>query len=360
MKTLTSAVYDVDDFESANELFHGKGWTDGLPIVPPTRDRVTRFIEAAGREPDEILGVYTTRRRVVTVEKVAINAVMAGCLPEYLPVVVAIVESILEEVPAIHPANSSTGGPTFGFIVNGPVRNKLSMNYRGNVLGPGNRANSTIGRAVRLAQINIFGTVGGAGFDERSPRPVLDRATLGQPGKYACYHIVENEEDFPSLAPLHVERGYAREQSAVTVFATDGHTQISVHSEHSAQEIADTIAQYLVGSGKLTKTGWCIVIIPPENAKYLVRDGWSKAALRKALFERTTRSMAWVKQNGWAAGSRLSARGGPVLPGDEKQMYAIARSADDIYVVVAGGPAGGFVDFLLPYSGHPLTKLIRM
>ena len=356
-KSIVSEQYEVEDLDDAIELCYRKGWTDGLPVVPPTEEKVRRFVEAAGREPDEVLGYYTTRRRLITVEKVAINAVMAGCLPEYFPVVLAIVEAMMEEGFNVHLGNSSTGGGAIGFIVNGPIRHKLGMNWHGNVLGPGNRANSTIGRAVRLTQINVMGSVGGAGGTDEAGRMMLDRSTVGQPGKYAGYHIVENEEDYPSLTPHHVELGYPRESSVVTVFSTSGHMQVSVHAENTGDQIVDTIAQYVVGTGKLTDTGFCVVVLVPENVEYLVRDGWSKADIRQALFERTTRSMAWVKREGWSVGG-FGARGGSVEPGDEEKTLAIAATPDDIHVVIAGGPAGGFAHFLLPF-GYLQSREIR-
>ena len=301
IKALVSTEYEVNGLEDAIEFYYEKGWTDGLPVVPPTEEKVLRFLEAAHRGPDEVLGTYDTRNRVVTVEKIAINSVMAGCRPEYFPVVVAIFEAILDPGFNLHLPNSTTGGAALGFIVNGPIRNQLRMNYRGNVLGPGNRANSTIGRAVRLSQINVLGSLPGAGAEDPLGRPVFDRATIGQPGKYAGYHIVENEEDYPSLLPVHVEQGYRREQSVVTVFSTGGHVQISAHAEDSAQKIADTIARYLVGSGRLVaRGGFCILIIPPENLGYLIRDGWSKADFRQAVFDGTRRSPAWLKSQGWS------------------------------------------------------------
>ena len=362
LNSLVSAEYEFDDLDEAVEFYYRKGWTDGLPVVIPTQEKVLRFLAAAGREPGEVLGVYPTRRRTVTVEKVAINAIMAGCLPEYFPVVLAIIEGILEPDFGIHGPSSTTGGAAIGFIVNGPIRNKIGMNYRGNVLGPGNRANSTIGRAIRLTQINVMGSVPGAG-NEGSPggRTVFDRATMGNPGKYACYHIVENEEDFPSLLPLHVERGFPKDQSVVSVFGTAGHVQISVHAERSAEEIMDTIAHYLVGSGRLTATpkDFCVVVIPPETARYIERDGWSKADIRQALFERTSHSTTWLKEHGWQSTGMLGPRGGPVLPGDNNKMMAIAGSPEEIYVVVAGGPAGAFAHYFLPYAGPVQTREVR-
>ena len=352
-KALQSAQYEVDSVADAIEFYYEKGWTDGLPVVPPTEEKVRAFLAAAGLEPDSVIGTYETRKRVVTAEKVAINSVMAGCLPEYFPVVLAIMEPILDPRFNLHVPNSTTGGAALGFIVNGPIRDKLGMNYRGNVLGPGNRANSTIGRAVRLCQINILGSLAGAGTEDPLGRPVFDRATIGQPGKYAGYHIVENEDDFPSLLPVHVEQGFSRDQSAVTVFSTGGHVQISAHSEDSAQKIADTVARHLVGSGRLVASGgFCILVIPPENTGYLIKDGWSKADFRQAVFEGTKRTAESLSAQGWPV------RGG-ITPETSQQTMAVTGSADDIYVVTAGGPAGGFIHYMLPYGGSVMTREIR-
>jgi hypothetical protein len=357
---LASRRHVVDDADDALELFHAKGWTDGLPIVPPTEVRVRRFLEAAGRPPDEVIGTYAARRRVITVEKVAINAVMAGCRPEYFPVVIALVEAMADDRFGIHACNATTGGSALGFVINGPIRGALGMNCRGNVFGPGNRANASIGRALRLVQINVLGSVGGAGNEAQGGRPILDRATLGQPGKYCGYHLPENEEDFPSLRPLSVERGFAPGEDVVTLFATSGHLQLSVHAEPTADAIAATLSQYLVGTGRLTPHGWCLLVIPPEAARILVRDGWSKADLRRAIHKGTTRSVAWTKRNGWASGGGpIDARGGAIEPGDEERSIAIAGREEDILIVIAGGSAGAFAQAFLPYGYAPLSIPIR-
>ena len=371
-KPLASTEYEVEDLEEAIDLYYRRGWTDGLPVVPPTQERVWRFLEAARREPDEVLGVYLDRHRVVTVEKVAINAVMAGCLPEYLPVVLAIIEGMLEPGWGLHPANSTTGGAAIGFVINGPVRLSIGMNHQGNVMGPGNRANSTIGRAVRLTQINVMGSVSGAGGDAASSRDIFDRATLGQPAKYACYHIVENEEDFPSLLPLHVERGFGKEQSVATVFGTSGHVQVAVHGEHSAEETVETIARHMVTTGKFhvgstpgadraASPKFCVIVIPPEKAEYFVRDGWSKGDIRNAIFERTRRSVAWVKEQGWFADGAWGRRNGGPRPGDEQHMLDLIESPDHVLAVVAGAPAGPFAQFMLPYyMTRPTSRVIKL
>jgi hypothetical protein len=278
-----------------------------------------------------------------------------------VPVVIAIVEAMATDAFGLHAANATTGGSAVGFVVNGPVRTALGMNFRGNVLGPGNRANSTIGRAVRLVQINGFGSVPGAGNEPSVPagsRPILDRATVGQPGKYAGYHIVENEEDYPTLRPLHVERGFSPEQSVVTAFATVGHLQLSVHHEPTAEDIVATVCHYIVGTGRLTRSGYCTLVIPPENADIFVRDGWTKADIRQAVYHGTSRTVAWVKRNGGSlTGGLMDRRGAPVLPGDEDLTAAAAGSPDDILTVVAGGPAGAFIHVLFPYGGMACREI---
>jgi hypothetical protein len=352
---------DVSDDVDLIEFCYEQGWTDGLPVVPPTPDKVAAAVKASGRSPGEVVCTYPERVRQLTVEHVAVNAVMAGCRPEYAPVVIAIVEAMATDSVGLHAANATTGGSAIGFIVNGPVRTALGMNFRGNVLGPGNRANSTIGRAVRLTQINGFGSVPGAGNEDMVPpggRPILDRATVGQPGKYAGYHIVENEQDYPTLRPLHVERGFSAEQSVVTVFATVGHLQLSIHYEPTATDIVATLCHYVVGGGRFNRSGFCTLVIPPETADIFVRDGWTKADIRQAVFEGTTRSVAWVKQHGESlTGGLMDRRGAPVLPGDDELTAAVTGSPDDILVVVAGGPAGAFVHVLFPYGGMAAQEI---
>lgn len=355
-----SLRYEVADFEEANEFYHDKGWTDGLPIIPPTPEKVASFLEAAGLEADAKIGYYEERQIPVFAEKLAINAVMAGCRPEYFPVVVAIIEAMLEHDFPTHVVNTSTGSFTLGFIVNGPVRRRLGMNCHGNMLGPGNRANSSIGRAVRLIQTNALGSIAGAGGEPHAHgRAKLDRSMMGQPAKYAGYHIVENEEDFPSLLPVHVERGFAAEDSTITAMMVSNYHWTCAHSEQTPDEWIDTMAHYIVGTGGLQESGCAILLLPIENAALFARGGWTKTDIREALFERTKRSVAWLKREGWKVvfqRPRLEA----VEPGDEDRFLSLATSAspDDLFVVPCGGPAGSWPYYLRGIMGA-VTKKVR-
>src|SRR5215510_4064288 len=213
------AVLEVTGREAADpvaaiEFCYDQGWTDGLPVIPPTDERVAVFLGHIKRNRDEVLGGVPERRRFVTVEQVAANAVMAGCLPEYAPVVVAAVEAIVQPQFNLVGPSASLGGSAILLIVNGPVVEQLQINCRNNLFGPGNRANATIGRAIRLVLMNTCGAIPG----------LFDRSCLGHPGKYS-YCIGENEQDSPWL-PLHVERGCAAGTSAVTAFACEGPRQV--------------------------------------------------------------------------------------------------------------------------------------
>src|SRR5882672_9293407 len=205
----TSGASVSTDPAALIEAYYDAGWTDGLPVVPPTETSIADMLKGAGLRGDEVLGEIAERGVVVSAEKLAINAVMAGCRPEYLPVVVAALRGLCHPDFAYHGPASSTGGSAMVLIVNGPVAPRLGINAGNNAFGQGTRANATIGRAVRLTMMNVMNTRPG----------FLDRATLGNPGKYS-FCFAENEVDHP-WEPLHVERGCRPDQSAVTVYASN-------------------------------------------------------------------------------------------------------------------------------------------
>ncbi len=201
-ESLRSKKYDLLDAFAANEFYQAKGWTDGLPIVPPTEERVSECLDVAGLAPGDIIGIERVRQRPMTAEKVAINAVLAGCLPAYMPVVVAVLGAMCDEKYNLHGTSASTGGAAPFIVVNGPVRTLIGMNATHNVLANGNRPNATIGRTIRLALINLLGVIPGE----------MDRSTLGHPGKFT-FCIAEDEEDSP-WTPLAQERDIPEGESA--------------------------------------------------------------------------------------------------------------------------------------------------
>src|SRR5688572_18437062 len=189
---LASKIYDVDDFAAAQELYHSNGWTDGLPVVPPTESVVRACLDWAMMPPDQLIGIEPVREQPITAEKLAVNAVMAGCLPMHFPVVATAWQAMLKDEFLLHGVTSSTGGCAILVIINGPVRREIAASGTFNALGNSDRATATIGRAIRLTLINLMDVRPGA----------IDRSTLGHPGKYS-YCLAEDEED-TTWQPLHV------------------------------------------------------------------------------------------------------------------------------------------------------------
>ena len=257
-----------DDIESCFE----RGWSDGLPLVPPTEARVLRMLEGTRRAPHELIGIIPPNQGECTVEKVAINAVMAGCKPEYLPVVLAAVEAACLDEFCMHGVLATTyfSGPVM--IVNGPMARAIGMNSGINVLGQGNRANATIGRALQL----VIRNVGGGRPGE------IDRATMGNPGKYT-FCFAENE-DTP-WEPLSVERGFAPDASTVTLFAGDGIQAVIDQISRTTESLARTFAACLrtVGHPKLAMACDALLIVSPEHSRIFQEAGWSKARLGEEL-----------------------------------------------------------------------------
>jgi hypothetical protein len=201
--------------------------------------------------------------------------------------------------------------------------------------------------------------VSGAGNDGSIPFAVLDRSTLGQPGKYTMYHLVENEEECPSLTPVHVMRGFAPEDSVVTGMPVHWHAQLGIHEERTATEVLDTVNHQLLRQGLLVRAGSVVLVFPPELARHLVEDGFSKADVGRYVYEGTRRSKRWMKENELQTWSPASSRLEPVEEGDDDKTYAAAGSPDDVVSVVAGGPAGGFLHVIHPFPGMGFSPRVR-
>lgn len=269
---------DIDadlDFETVNERFYRAGMTDGLPIVPPTEARVGRMLEGTRREPGESLGGMGPSYGRATIEKIAVNAVMAGCLPEHLPVLIAACEAMLDGEFNLYGINATTHPVAPMLLVNGPAVERLRINAGYNCMGQGWRANATIGRAIRLILINIAGAKPGEG----------DRATHGTPAKFA-FCLAENEMASP-WEPLHVRRGFAPDTSTVTVHGAEAPHEINNHTSEDGQGILRTFASTLSTLGHNNSYlghGEVAICIGPEHADTMVRDGIGIREIQDYLF----------------------------------------------------------------------------
>lgn len=270
---LTSRRIELGEIEDEIETAYNRGWTDGLPVVPPTAARVLRMLDGTRRAPDEVVAVVPPDLVPATVEKVAINAVMAGCKPEYLPVVLAAVEAACTDAFNMHGLLCTTyfSGPVV--IVNGPIAAQIGMNSGLNCLGQGNRANATIGRALQLVVRNVGGGVPGG----------IDRATFGSPGKLTfCF---AEDEAGSAWEPLSVERGFARGASTVSLFGGHGPSAVVDQISRTPESLVRTFAAKLraVSHPKLVMGMSAMLVVSPEHARVFAAAGWSKAKLRTEL-----------------------------------------------------------------------------
>jgi peroxiredoxin len=324
--------------DELEEMFE-RGWTDGLPVVPPTPERVQAML--GRRDPDELLGELAPALARVTLERVAACAVLAGCRPEYFPVVVASVKAALE--PAFNLGGQAVTTQPCGqvIVVNGPVRDAIGLNGAVGVLGPGWRANMTIGRALRLVV-----SLTGGGFPGR-----LDRSTLGNPGKVGlCF--AEDEEVSP-WEPLHVERGFDQTDSVVTVLGADAPLSISDHRSTGPEELARVLGW--AAAATWSPNWWplggiSLFVICPEHARSFAEWGWSKQRVREEMFDAVRRP----------AGSLRWGEATPeVLAADDDQLVRKWDSPDDIVLVVAGGEAGRYSAVFGPCLGMDATAISK-
>ncbi len=309
----------TDSFEEINEYYYRHGWTDGLPIIPPTGERVEKMLSGTIKKPQDVIGELAPNYSEATVEKIAVNAVMAGCLSHYMPVIIAAVEAMIEEqfnlyamVITTHPANPL-------LIVNGPIRKELEINSGYNVFGQGARANATIGRALRLIQVNIGGGIPGK----------VDRATQGSPAKFS-FCIAENEEKNP-WQPLHVERGFAPSVSTVTMLMAENPHNIQDEHSTNAQGIMTTLAGSVKAQGSnnvFYQSGEVLLVLCPEHAATLAEGGLSKQDIRHYLWENARIPKSEFppeRQTG-----RFSAF-------KDDALIPITAKESDIMIIVAGG-----------------------
>lgn len=353
------ASYSPEQLVEAIEECYANGWTDGLPVVPPIPGLVRRFLEHTDRAPSEVIWTMSQVKRGCTVEVAAINAAMAGCRPEYFPVVLAAWEAFALEGYAGKGIWQSTTGTAPLLLVNGPVRDRLGFNSRGNVFGSGFRANATVGRAIRLTAINVFGL-----------RPhELDQATQGTPAKYAAC-IAENEEASP-WSPLPTDFGFRAEESTVTAMVTRSVIHIEARHTAAPEQLGRDLAGTLARTGALVhETISGCLVLGPEHAALFARAGWSKADVRQFVFEQATNSRTTLAAVGKEAVSRTTRWRLPSAHPEAVPDTAAEAGGDDVpvlnspealLVVVAGAANAGVsavVETFGPRGGPPAIARI--
>ena len=334
-----------DPFEALFE----RGVTDGLPVVPPSRERVGAMVAGSGRLAAELIALVPPNFGRATVEKIAINAVMAGCRPEYLPVVIAGVEAMCDDAFDLHGVSATTNFHSPLFIVNGPVRKALDINCAAGVFGPGWRANATIGRALRL----IVANVGGA-----SAR-TMSMSTMAHPGRYT-FCIGEHEEENP-WDSLAVEHGFAPGESTVAAFAGEAPHGVYDHRSLTAKDLLTTISRSLevISHHKSTHHGDTLVVFSPEHARTIAGDGWSKADMRKFLWERLRKPVRELIP-GVDGGDGLPAHVLAKFPHPETDLTLIPkfREPGNLKFLVAGGTAGRFTAVIPGWTFPKMSRLV--
>lgn len=330
---LLARTLDVSDDDELQQLFRERGWTDGLPVAAPTPARVEAMLSHSAFAPDQVIGVESVKQRALTAEKVAVNAVLAGCLPPDFPVVAAAVEAMCRPEFLVHGATASTGGCAVLLVVNGPIRRQLGMSSAHSVLAGADRASICIGRAVRLVLRNLLEVRPGE----------LDRSTLGHPGKIS-WCVAEDEEGAGPWRSLAAERGIPADVSSVTAFAASGPRQIMNEWTTDPAEVATTI----VAEIKATMLHYSIwpgnyaVVVPPQLRTVFHDAGWSKADLRAFVHEH-----AVVRRTDWEAVGKAAV----VTDRNRHYEYRALPTPEHLLVIAAGGEAGGFASVIPPWLG---------
>jgi len=344
---IRSRAIEIGPEADALEACYDRGWTDGLPVVPPTPERILRMLAGTRRDPRDIVGEIPPELAPCTVEKVAVNAVMAGCRPEYMPVVLAALEAALDPGFTLHGVTCSTCFSSPVIIVNGPVARRIGMNSGLNALGQGNRANATIGRAVNLVVRNVGGGRPGE----------IDRATLGSPGKFT-FCFAEDESD-AAWEPLSVSRGVPPGRSAVTVFAGDGVQGVTDQKARTPGELTRSLAMGLqaVGHPKLCEWAPAVLVLSPEHYHIYREAGWDRSRITAALHRELMCDGTEVR-----AGAGGVAEG---MPHSRSRERIPKFHPGALLLVRAGGRAGLFSAVLSGWPGgrlfeesHPVTREI--
>lgn len=346
MNDFESQIISLENQDEAAEFFFEKGWSDGLPINPPTPELVRSMV--GDRESTELIGFVPPGQGGATIEKIAINAVMAGCIPSYMPLVIAGLKAMLHEKFNLQGVQSTTHMSTPAFIVNGPIANELAVNSKSGCLGSGFRANATIGRALRLIMMNLGGGIPGE----------TDKATFGHPGKFS-YLFAENEDESP-WDPLHVDLGYDCEESTITAYSCEPPHNVNNHAEGDPFGILYGIAGAMKGTGhnNFYVMGDTMVVLCPEHAESIANAGWKKKDVKYFLWENARQPIRELKYNGMY-GKEYKKNYWPrwVDLENEETLIPIVRTPDDILVLVAGGK-GRHTVFMPGWGTRAVTEKI--
>ena len=329
------------------EHYYERGFSDGLPVVPPTPQKIAAMLDALGGEPQLLECRVPPRWGGLTREVLAINLVMAGCLPQHARIVRAALRALCEPAFNLNGVQATTHMAAPLLVVNGPAAKAAGMNGGCNAFGSGNRANATIGRAIRLVLLNVGGGWPGD----------LDKATLGHPGKYT-YAVCENEAASP-FAPYHVEKGFKAEDSTVFVMAAEPPHSVTNHVANDAQGILDSIcsAMSTFAHNNSVSQGHCAVVIGPEHAATIAKSGWKRADIRNYLWMYSGNPFAQLSF-GHRYG-KIYNRNLPVWYRREPDSrIPIVPSAEHIHLFVIGGEAGRFSAFI-PGWGHMTSPVLR-
>lgn len=336
-----SNAFELPDTNEAIEYYYKQGLTDGLPIIPPTTDLVQQFLEASKVAPKEVLGIQTARQWKVTADKVAVNAIMAGCKPEYAPVVIASIKALLE--PAFNaPAVIETAANNAPLIVvNGPILKELDINSGWNLFGPGHRANATIGRALRLVLLNVCNVKPG----------VTEKSNFGHSGRYT-FCIGENEESSP-WEPYHVENGFSLDTSTVSLFAVNHPFEAINYADNQPEGILETISHMI--AAYIRCHGYVVIILGPEHAQNISAAGWDKKKVKTHVSERVNALRPTVAFDEERIGALV---GASFQEASNPHNSKVETTPDRITVMVAGGEGGGHSTILPRWSMGLTSKSI--
>ena len=328
-----------DDWEGALEHYFREGLTDGLPVVPPTPERVQAMLDYCGLSADDVLGTEGIRHKSFPAGKVAVSGVMAGCLPEHFPVVVAAVSAVCDRAYNFHASSTSTNGIANLVMVSGPYASRIGMNHGVNLFGNGNRANAAIGRAINLVKANFYGSIS----------QEMDKSTFGHPGKYSfCFAEDLETSPWPSLAE---SRGFRHGSSVVTMVAGNAPLQLETHGDRDPEGFLTAAAHAMLGFGP--RLSEVVLVISQELMAYVAASGWSRAQVAEFLHERTLRTAGEWDQ--WRRIDKLP-------PGADLDLtMGCVAGPDRIAVVPAGGDAGEFMALITSWgSSRSVTREIAV